>query len=87
MAWSPPANYVREPNLTRSCAIQPAVGTALFDMVLFRQWTHYWCEEQERRGRSEHLHMSPVNAPKAIDQHIVPPEIYAKVVEPAQMAA
>lgn len=87
MPWSPPDNYVPLPDLDEKLRHEsPPVGTALFDMVVFRQWTHYWWKNKTDDEAWKDLHMSPVNARKAIDQRIVPVEIYDKVLDRARSA-
>ena len=57
----------------------PAPGSALFDMVMFRQWTYYWWQNKTIEDAWRDLHMSPANARRAIDSKIVPLEIYDSV--------
>jgi hypothetical protein len=84
-AWSPPAKYEPLPDLDEKLRHEsPPVGSALFDMVVFRQWTHYWWKNKTDAQAWQDLHMSPANARKAIDTRIVPPEIYPLVLKRAQ---
>ena len=88
MAWEPPKKYKPDPSIPGSLIHgSPQVGTPIFDMVVYWQWTHYWWENKTSDQAWTDLHMSPANARKAIDQKVVPPEIYKKVlVERAQEA-
>jgi hypothetical protein len=86
MAWQPPQNYQPDPNLDQTLIhASPAPGSALFDMVMFRQWTHYWWRNKTIDEAWEDLRMSPPNARRAIDAKIVPLEIYERARERALM--
>ncbi len=84
MPWTPPKKYQPDPTIPGALIhASPQTGTPLFDMVVYWQWTHYWWKNKTIDDAWEHLHMSPSNARKAIDQRIVPPEIYDRVEERA----
>jgi hypothetical protein len=83
-AWQPPENYEPDPSIPGVLIHgSPGVGTPLFDMVVYWQWTHYWWKNKTIDTAWADLHMSPANARKAIDQKIVPLEIYEKVLSRA----
>jgi hypothetical protein len=85
MPWQPPATYQPDPNLDQILIhSSPGSGSALFDMVMYRQWTHYSWQNKTIEDAWQHLHMGPSNARRAIDTRIVPLEIYDRVVERAR---
>jgi hypothetical protein len=72
MPWKPPTKYDPAPDIPdRLIHGSPPVGSALFDMVVYWQWTHYWWHEKSIEEAWNDLRMSPSNAGKAIDQRIV----------------
>ena len=85
MAFTEPANYQPREDLEQLLVNSgPAPGSALFDMVMYRQWTRYWWKNKTSEKAWEDLHMSPANARVAIDTRIAPLSIYPQVLERAK---
>jgi hypothetical protein len=85
MAWTPPQNYQPKAGYPEALSQQaPQAGSALFDMTMYWMWTRQWWKNKTHEQAWQDLHLSPDNARKAIDQQIVPPEIYDEVLARAE---
>lgn len=81
MAWTKPDTYQPKPEIPGALIHgSPPIGTPLFDMVVYWQWTRYWWKNKSIDQAWVELHMSPANARKGIDERIVPLEIYDRVL-------
>ena len=85
MTFEVPADYKPLDGLDQLLVnSSPPAGSALSDMVVYRQWTRYSWKKKSVQEAWDHLNMSPRNARRAIDSRIVPLEIYPQVLARAQ---
>ena len=82
MALTPSATYTPKTGYPEALSTlsAPKIGSADFDMVVYWQWTRHWWKNKTHDEAWIDLRMSPANARKAIEDRIVPPEIYDKVL-------
>ena len=79
MPWTPPEDYEPRPDLgPYLLSISPRLNTPEFDMVIYWQWVHANPRPRRRRPAQawRALNMAPAHARGAIDEAIVPLEIY-----------
>ena len=85
MAWQPPENYQPRPDLdTFLKQGSPPVGSALFKMVDYWQRRHPPESATIDEAWAGIQPVTKAQAQEAIDQRIVPQELYAKVLARAQ---
>lgn len=77
--WQPPKNY--EPKLDLSETLKsasPPMHTPMFDMVVYWDWRTRPIWRKTIKQAWDDLHMTPEHAREAIDQQIVPAEVYVR---------
>jgi len=87
MAWQEPNNYTPRDDLeSYLLGLSPKINTAELDMVVYWQWVHETLPAFRKSPTKawNDLHMTPPHARDAIDERIVPMEIYDLALKRAQ---